>query len=645
MSQQFTVVVWLRWCARYGRAVCLLLCALMILSVMGCQTINELTADPHVEERLKNPENANQIEQKIENVKAREAYIKDLLVHIEMAWQAENFDRLEALYTQLQEYDPNNLRAQEGFLRIKTAKKHKQLVAEAQSLFGKDEASDQLATKKLHQVLIENPGHNVARDLYRNLLAKQEEKQKVKLAHKLSYNEAVTMEFNDVSIKSIFQALSRTTNINFILDKGVPANQKATIFVKSMAFHDAFDLLLRTNKLEKKVLSDNAVIVYVNNRINKREYQDLIVRSFALDYADAKLLSSVLRSMLGINKIEVDDRLNTLIIKDTAEVLALAEKVIAVQDMPDAEVMLEVQVLEMKRSYVQNLGVKPPTGLSVPVPSGGVLTVDDLKVSGSELIVNGVPGIEFNATDGNVNLLANPRIRVKNKELAKIHIGEKVPVFTSNVASTGVSSQTVQYIDAGLKLEIEPEISPTDDITIKVSLNVSSIGDEVTATTGSNQSVAFRVGTRLTSTILRLHDGETQVLAGLIDDQDRRSITGLPGLSKIPLLGRLFSTQSDDKIKTEIVLSITPHIVRDRRLPSASQAEMWVGSEGQAGRSTPSPIFKKGASPFIVPKAAAKPKAQNAKPKNINIPLPAGFSLGGGLPGATGADGESAIND
>lgn len=613
-----------------------LLLALLMVQLGGCQTTS-LKEDPHVEGLLVNPENAIEIPRKLENINVRAAHVKDLLSHAAMAWQEENFDKLTTIYTELEAYDPGNLRAKEGLIRIEAAKKHQLLIKEAEAAIGRNDAEDALAMAKLREVLLEHPNHAKAQPLYNGLLQMQENKRQAKLKHKIAFNEPITMEFRDVAIKRIFEILSRTTKINFVLDKGVPTNQKATIFVKSMAFNDAFDLLLQSNKLGKKVLSDNSVIIYVNNKVNQREYRDLTVRSFILDYADAKQVSAVLRSMLNITKIEVNERLNTLIIKDSAEVLSLAEKIIQAQDLPDAEVMLEVQVLEMRRSYVQNLGISPPTGLTLPVPATGVLTVDDLKVAGKSLVVNGVPGLVFNATDGDVNLLANPRIRVKNRELAKIHIGEKVPVFTSNVASTGVSSQTVQYIDAGLKLEIEPNVSATGDITIKVSLNVSSIGDEVTATTGTSQSVAFRVGTRLTSTVLRLHDGETQVLSGLIDDQDRQSLSGLPGLSKIPLLGRLFSTQSDNQIKTEIVMSITPHIIRERRLPTSNQAEMWIGSEGKTGRISPSPAFKKGASPFFIPKPKAVPKAAPAagaaedKPSNINIPLPAGFSLGDGL--------------
>ena len=613
------------------------LVALLLMQLSACQThAPVLKPDANVKNKLENPQHATQVPQKINNVNERDAQIESLLVKADLAWSKDDFEALNTIYAELEAYDPGNLRASDGLVRVSFAQQHQALIAEAESLIGND---DDLALAKLHEVLLENPQHSKALPLYNSLLQSQEDRTKAKLKKSLSFNKPVTMEFRDVSLKAIFEALSKTTNLNFILDKDVPSDQKATIFVKSMAFKDAFDLLLQSNQLEKKVLSENSAIIYVNDVLHQRDYKDLIVRSYTLDYADAKQLSTILRNLLNVKQIEIDSRLNTLILKDSAEVLALAEKIIQAQDFPDAEVMLEVQVMEIKSSYLQNLGVNPPTGISVPVPANGILTIRDLKVSGNSLVVNGLPGLVFDAKDGDVSLLANPRIRVKNKEIAKIHIGEKVPVFTSNVASTGVTSQTVQYIDAGLKLEVEPQISSTGDVTIKLNLNVGSIGDRVVATTGNTESVAFRVGTRLTSTVLRLHDGETQVLAGLIDDQDRKNVSGIAGLSKIPLLGKLFSVQTDDKVKTEIVLSITPRIIRERRLQTSNQAEMWMGSEGQAGRSSPSPKFINGVSPFTVPKPPPAPNAapKEDKPQNLNLPLPEGFSLGTGLSPAPAA--------
>lgn len=612
----------------------------MGLSLNACQTLTApLKANRNNSAELENPTQAVQLPEKIEHIKAREARIYALLKDAELAISQASFEEAARIYETVLAEDPSNLKAKEGSNVIEAAKRHEVWLAEAETLMNEADETNRAekidaALAKLHLVLLENGQHRQALSMNRQLLAEQVRLIQAKSVKKLAFNQPVTMEFRDVNIKTIFESLSKTTKINFILDKDVPSDLKATIFVKSVAFNDALELLLQTNQLEKKVLSDNSAIIYVNDPLRQREYKELSVRSYPLDYADAKQLSSILKTMLNIRSMEIDARSNTLLIKDSPEILSLAEKIIYAQDKPDPEVMLEMQVMEIKRSYLQELGVDTPTGLTVPVPSAGVLTVKDLRnVTGNSLVVNGVPGLIFNTTNGDVNLLANPRIRVKNKEVAKIHIGEKVPVFTSNVASTGVTSQTVQYIDTGLKLEVEPMVSTSEDINIKINLNVGSLGDRVVATTGGNESVAFRVGTRMTSTQLRLRDGETQVLAGLIDDQDRKNMSGLPGLSKLPLLGRLFSNQTDDKVKTEIILSVTPHIIRPREMPHSHESEIWVGSEGRAGKRNTTPRFEKGASPFMVPKPppSAQEKSRSDASSNINIPLPAGFSLGTGL--------------
>lgn len=608
---------------------------LLVTQLAACQALEpKLKPEEHLDNRLQNPTHAQQAPDKIANITERDKTIYTYLANADLAWQRDDYDELISIYEALEQYDPRNLRAKEGLRQVETARKQDGITAEAESIMNANEANDAPALAKLRLVLSENPLHKKALLLYNQLLARQEELNKNKLAKKLTFSQPVTMEFRDVSLKMIFESLSKTTKVNFILDKDVPSDQKATIFVNAVAFNDALDLLLQTNKLDKKILSDNSAIIYVNDLLHQRDYKDLSVRSFTLDYADTKQMSTILRTMLNLRSMEIDTRLNTLLIKDSPEVLALAEKIIYAQDKPDPEVMLELQLLEVSRSYLQNLGVVPPIGVSVPVPDSGTLTVKDLRnVTGNSLIVNGIPGLVFNATDGDVNLLANPRIRVKNKDTAKIHIGEKVPVFTANVASTGVSSQSVQYIDVGIKLEVEPTISPAGDVTIKINLNVGSLGPSVTVGSGNSQSSAFRVGTRFASTQLRLQDGETQILAGLINDQDIKTVSGIPGLANIPFLGKLFSNQADNKSKTEIVLSVTPHIIRPRTPQQAHEADIWTGPEGQSGRTFPSPAFSKGASPFMIPKPppAAVPTTRDDAPKDINLPLPAGFSLGGGL--------------
>lgn len=603
----------------------LLLAGLLIISSCSSLDLSSTKNEPPLSKSSKNQEKINQI-------KVHQLEIDNDLKAIREAWANDDLDRLETLYSHLSSIDPENLRAKEGVKFLSLAKKHQILLSEIQLYLNEStDQGDQSAKEKLQQILLERPFHPVAKKLYDNLLLKEEARVVAKQHKKLNFKDPITLKFRDVNLKMIFESLSASTKINFILDKDLPSDQKATIFIDNMPFAEALDLLLETNKLDKKILSEKSVVIFPNNPLRERDYRDLTVRNFNLEYATITQATTVLRSMLNIKKIESDARLNSIMIKDTPEVIAIAEKIIKSIDLPDPEVMLEMEVLEVSRSRLQNLGVKFPTSFNVAIPDAG-LTVRELKNTNfNDLKVGGTPSVLFNGNDSDVNLLANPRIRVKNKDVAKIHIGDKVPVFSANVSSTGVTAANVQYIDVGLKLEAEPTISNSGDVTIKINLNVGSLGDLISSGTGQGVSSAYKISTRMTSTQLRLHDGETQVLAGLIDDQDRKNIDKIPGAGSLPLLGRLFSSHRDDKSKTEIVLLITPHIIRERGATESYEKEYWTGTEAETGKGSNNARFQEGIPLFITapkPDSSSEPKVSpEAKPQNLNIQLPPSLNL------------------
>lgn len=186
---------------------------------------------------------------------------------------------------------------------------------------------------------------------------------------------------------------------------------------------------------------------------------------------------------------------------------------------------------------------------------------------------------------GEVNLLANPKIRARNREKAKVMIGDKLPVVTTtgNATNNGFISESVQYVDVGLKLDVEPDIYLDDEVAVKVGLEVSSLVNQITTAGGS---LVYQIGTRTANTVLRLRDGETQLLAGLINKEERMSANRVPGIGDLPVVGRLFASQRDDGKRTEIVLSVTPHIIRNIRRPDLDQTEFWSGTENDV-RSRP----------------------------------------------------------
>ena len=565
---------------------------------------------------------------KVEAFRQKERKIQSLIIKADAAFANADFSLAEQHYNEILDIDINNLRAKEGLRRVAIFSQHSLSIEQAKALVGKSEQDEEQALSMLRKVLVENPDNSQASELYKSIIAKIDAKRIESMHKKLAYKNPVSLEFRDTELKIIIEALAKGTGINFTLDKDVKSSLRASLFVRNVSLEDAIDMLVQSNQLRKKVLNESSVIIYPDTALKVRQYQDLIIRSFFLEYADPATVSNLLKTMLGIKQIQTDERLPMIMIKDVPEVMVLAEKLIQSQDIAEPEVMLEMQILELRRSAITDKGITWPTKLSVLSDNG--LTLEALKqVRSANIGVSPNPSIEFDGQDNDVNLLANPRIRVKNHDKAKIHIGDRVPVITSNVSSNGVISDNVQYIDTGLKLEVEPDISMGGDVTIRLSLDVSSIGEKIVTNTGA---VVPQIGTRSTSTQLRLKDGETQVLAGLINDEDRKTVNKIPGLGDIPILGRLFSKHNDDKLKTELVLSITPHIIRARKSPDAALAEYWMGSELQAGRASTQPrtrgdiskLFRPGVAPGTV-QSAPQPK-EDEPPQGLNIQLPPGLT-------------------
>jgi general secretion pathway protein D len=483
-------------------------------------------------------------------------------------------------------FDRDNARAHAGIERIEAfGRADKDVSAGAEAL----KAGDRFKAQELvARALKGAPGHIAALALKKEIDAIHARELMLEPTLGDLYKKPINLEFRDASIKMVFDALSRSTGINFIFDRDVRTDQRTTVFLKQTSIDDAIGLILSTGQLEKKVLNSSTVLVYPNTSAKLREYQDLIVRAFYLANVEAKQAAAMLKTVLKVKDVFVDDKYNMLILREAPDTIALAEKLVRLHDLAEAEVMLEVEVLEINRSRLLNAGVQWSSQLTV-APFGAVSTgttangstqsmkLSDLRNLNSDKIGISVPSATINLqkVDGDANLLANPRIRVRDREKAKIMIGDKVPVVTTTSTNTFVT-ENIQYLDVGLKLEVEPNIHLHDEVGLKLNLEVSSL---VSAVKTNNGSQAYQIGTRNFTTALRLRDGETQVLAGLISDADRVSANRVPLVGELPILGRLFASQSDSNQKTEIVLSITPRLIRNIQREDASLESFWSGTE------------------------------------------------------------------
>ena len=492
------------------------------------------------------------------------------------------------LYQRAARLDDKSPRVQSGLLALERDAARRDQLAAAEKLIAEKKYA--AAQEIVSRAAIEDPQGREVRALQRRI--DEVAQPSSQLAQFRPEARRLTLDFRDANLRSIFEAISRAANVNFVFDRDIRPELKASLVVKDTSVAEIIDVLLLTSQLDKKVLNDNTLIIFPGTVAKKREYQELLVRAFYLTNADAKQVVNLIRTMVKTRDLYVDEKLNLIVMKDTPEAIKLAEKLIATSDIAEPEVMLEVEVLEIATTKLENLGIRWPTQISLSAIGAagtvGQLTKTEFDHLNSSLIRVNVPNplltLNFGRTDGAVNLLANPRIRVKNREKAKIHVGDRVPVITSTAGAAGnFVSQSVSYLDVGLKLEVEPNITLDDDVAIKVQLEVSSITREINGGTGAAGTLAYQIGTRNASTILRLRDGEAQVLAGLIRDDERRTVDGVSGLSQFPVLGRLFSSRTTDTNKTEIVLVITPRIVRNMARPLASQSEIRAGTDASVG--------------------------------------------------------------
>jgi general secretion pathway protein D len=519
---------------------------------------------------------------RLEYLRTRQRLTNEVLLQAERAKNARQFDVAEAAYRRALELQPDSESALNGLQQIERERRWDDWLAQAQTHLDKKDFD--AARPRIQAVLLENPGHADAAALMQ-ILDKANEKASAPpapvAALSANYKKTLSLEFRDASIKTIFELIAKSAGLNFVFDKDVRTDQKISIFLRNSTVEAAVSRLLITNQLDQRVLDENTVLIYPDTPAKQKDYQLLTVKSFYLSNADAKNVANTLKTLLKVKDVVVDERQNMLTLRDTPEVVRLAEKLVVLNDVPEAEVMLEVEVIEVKRTGLLDLGIRWPDQASftpLSSASGTQLTLNDLKnLSGNTIGVAVNPlSISARKTQGATNILANPRIRSKNREKAKILIGDRVPNITTTSTATGFISDSVNYIDVGLKLDVEPTIYPDNEIVIKVGLEVSNIVSQVETKSGTR---AYQIGTRNANTVLRLKDGENQILAGLINDEDRKTASRIPGLGDIPVAGRLFGGQADETSETEIVLSITPRLIRGLVRPSAAVMEFDSGTE------------------------------------------------------------------
>jgi len=412
----------------------------------------------------------------------------------------------------------------------------------------------------------------------------------------------VALRFQNAKLKEVFEILARTAGVNVIFDKEV-RDDAVTIFIKDLPFDEALNLILNTNSLVAQRVAPDTILVMPNNKQKQAQYQDLLMRTFYLANTKAKEAVNLVRTMLDSKKIYVDEKVNAIVVREEPAKLQLAERLLFAIDRREPEVELDLEVLEINRTknlkYGFNFAKQVGSGLIPPGATGGAITTATTQFTYRQLTSLGpdsyiftMPAsvlVDFFKQESDAKTLASPKLRVLNNKSATINIGDKQPILlsTTNVlpgqAATGAVPTTstvtsIEFKDVGVKLTVEPSINLNDEVILKIKVEVTRLGDQVTLQ-ASPEIKQFRFGTRLAETTLMLKDDETVVLGGLIQDEDRKNRNTVPLLGDIPLIGHLFTSTTEDRISTEVVLTITPRVVKSLTTPPIASQAFWSGTE------------------------------------------------------------------
>ena len=430
----------------------------------------------------------------------------------------------------------------------------------------------------VEEALARDPDFHAALSLLETLHAAEASRQTLEPI-RLETGAAVTMSFRDASFKDAALALGRAYGVNMIFDADL-ADRPVSVHAEGVSFAQAFELLLRSNGAFYRRLGSNSVVIAQDTADKRAEYEDYVVRTFFIRSGAAQVIADTLTRTLGLQQVSVDEAENTITVRDSAERVLLADQLINANDRRAAEMLMEVEVLEVNRTKSEQLGLDFGSQVTVRPPRGlQARDIAPLRTIGEGLATSAVvlpaSSLLYFKQDVDARTLASPRIRAVNGQPAQFHVGDRVPLRASEILEdTGQVRTTFEYTDVGIRLNVVPQVRLNNSVAIEVALEVSSLGRNL----GTAEDPAYVIGTRNVQTRMELQDGETAIIGGLIRDEDRRTVTAVPGLGRIPGVGRLFRQGGGEGSRTDILLTLTPRIVRPRELPSVAETELYSGT-------------------------------------------------------------------
>jgi len=453
-------------------------------------------------------------------------------------------------------------------------------------------------------------------------------------------DQPITLKMTE-DTKVIYETIGKLAGINVLFDPDY-TSRRIKIELNGVTLPEALEIVAFESKTFWRPITTNSIFVAADTTAKRKELEQSVVKTFYLSNVsqptELQDIVNAMRTILEINRIQQLPSQGAIVVRGTPDQVALADKLIGDIDKAKSEVIVDVAIMQVQKGKLQTLGIQPPnsvTGTLTPssIPGGAsTATLGSIKgFSPSKNISITLPSatVNFLYSDSSTKIIQNPQIRALDGQKASLKIGDRVPVATGSfqpgIGGVGINplvNTQFQYIDVGVNIDITPRIHANREVTLKLMVDVSAVTRTVSIG-GIDQPV---IGQRKIEHEIRLREGEVNLLGGILEDSDVKSLQGFPGLAKIPFFKYLFASEHKEKNQNEIVFMLTPHIVRAQDISELNSKPLDVGSGSaiELRRSLPKPPQPQPAQTAPSPAPQSTQPQPPANPPNAasNVPPP-----------------------
>jgi len=416
----------------------------------------------------------------------------------------------------------------------------------------------------------------------------------------------ITVKLTEDS-KVIYQTIGQLAGINVLFDPDY-TSRRIKVELNGVTLEDALQITALESKTFWRPVTGNTIFVAQDNPAKRKELEQSVLKTFYLQNlsqpTELQDVVNAIRAVLDVQRVQQLLSQNALVVRGTPDQIALAEKLVDDLDKARPEVIVDIAVIQVSKDKSRTLGLSPPTSATVTLQSninntttttGTTTGTTSTGSSGTGLELNTlgnlnatdfqvtIPSANLSAVmgDSDTKMLQNPQVRALDNQKATLKIGERVPVATGSfqpgIGGVGINplvNTQFQYLDVGVNIDVTPHVHADREVTLKITMEISSVVGQ-SSIGGISQPI---IGQKKIEHEIRLKDGESSLIGGILDDSQTRSLSGIPGLAQIPILGYLFGQRTQDHAQDETVFAITPHVIRGTAVSELNQRAIDIGT-------------------------------------------------------------------